>query len=302
MRRSLPALIALALVAGAALTGCSTDTVGEAGACTVKSGSASESIRATGAFGTDPKAKVPSPLNATRTEATTLIKGDGKVVGKGGVAVVSFTFFEGTTGEAADTAVNYTPITSKAIGSGLANALSCARVGSRIAVVVPPKEGASMFGVGDGHSLVAIADVERALPARATGSRRAATPGFPTVVLAPNGQPGIVVGDRSEPKKLNAAVLREGDGSVTKKTDTLIVQTQTVSWADPTTATGTWEDGSPTTQTLSDGTALSKELVGRKVGSQVIVLLPKSDTQSGAAEVTVVDILGRVPAGSTGGN
>jgi peptidylprolyl isomerase len=298
VRRSVPALIATALVAGAVLTGCSSSTVADPGSCTVKSGSGSESIRATGAFGKDPKAKVPSPLRVTHTQATTLIEGDGKVVGTGGVAVVSFTFFEGGTGQSADTAVNYTPVTTKAIGKGLANALSCARVGSRLAVVVAPKEGASLFGVSEGDSLVAIADIERALPGRATGSPRPATPGFPTVVLAPNGQPGIVIGSRSEPTKTDSAVLRQGDGSVTKKTDTLIVQTQTVSWADPSTATGTWEDGSPTTQTLSDGTALSKELIGRTVGSQLIVLLPKSATQSGTAAATVVDILGRVPAGS----
>jgi peptidylprolyl isomerase len=296
VRRSLPALIALALVAGAALAGCSTDTVGEPSACTVKSGSGSESIRATGAFGKDPHAKVPAPLHVTRTQASTLIKGDGKVVGKGGVAVLSLTFVEGSTGQRADTAVNYTPITAKAIGSGLTDALGCARVGSRLAVVIPPKAGASMFGVQQGDSLVAIADIERALPARATGSRRTATPGFPTVVLAPNGQPGIVLGDRSQPKKVESAVLRAGDGAAAKKSDTLIVQTQTVSWSDPSTASGTWESGTPSTQTLSDGSALSKRLVGQRVGSQLIVLLPASASQSGSAEATVVDILGRVPA------
>jgi len=298
VRRSVPALIATALVAGAVLTGCSSSTVADPTSCTVKSGSGSESIRATGPFGKDPKAKVPSPLNVKAAQSTTLIQGDGKTVGEGGVVRAALTLFDGTTGElGAATAATYLPVTEKGLGAGLANAIACARVGSRLAVLVPPKQAAQL-GAPSGDTVAAIVDVQSVFPNRATGSPRPATAGFPTVVLAPSGQPGIVVGDRSEPMKTDSAVLRQGDGAVAKKTDTLIVQTQTVSWADPSTATGTWEDGSPTTQTLSDGTALSKELIGQKVGSQVIVLLPKKATQSGVASVTVVDILGRVPGSS----
>ncbi|GAA4193982.1 hypothetical protein GCM10022288_28640 [Gryllotalpicola kribbensis] len=295
MRRTLPALIALAVIAGAALTGCSSSTVGASSDCTVKSGGGSESIRATGAFGKDPEAKVPSPLNVKKAQSTTLITGDGKKVGTGGVAEVYLTLFDGATGQlGAQTSANLVPVTSKSLGAGLADAISCATVGSRLAVVLPPKE-AALFNAPSGDSLAAIVDISSAYPDRATGSRRAATPGFPTVVLAPNGQPGIVLGSHDEPTKVKTAVLKQGDGAVAKKSDSLIVQTQTVNWSDPQTASGTWENGSATAQTLSDGSALSQALIGKKVGSQIIVLLPASKSDSGQASATVVDILGRLP-------
>jgi hypothetical protein len=292
VRRSIPALIATALVAGAVLTGCSSSTVAQPTACTVKSGSGSESVRVSGAFGKTPDAKVPSPLNVKKAQATTLITGDGKVVGEGGVARLVITAYDGATGAMAGQPQDgYIPITSDGLGADLARAIGCATVGSRIVAVVPPQQGQST------SSLVAVVDIKQAVPSRATGAPRTGTPGFPTVVLAPNGQPGIVIGSRDEPTKVKSAVLRQGGGAVAKKSDTLIVQTQTVSWSDPSTASGTWESGSPTGQTLSDGSALSKELIGQKVGSQVIVLLPKSASGSGSAAVTVVDILGRI-AGS----
>jgi peptidylprolyl isomerase len=294
VRRSIPALIVLAALGGAALTGCSAST--QASACSVTSGSGSDSITATGAFGKAPKAKVPSPLTVKKTQSSTLIEGNGRQVAKGGVAKLSITLYDATSGAAGQTQSGYFPISADQIGKGLTNALTCAQQGSRIAVVVSPKDGATTLGAAEGGTAVAVVDVESALPGRATGHSRPKTPGFPAVVLAPNGQPGIVIGDDAAPTKVDSAVLKQGDGRKTKKSDTLIVQSQTVTWADKTTATGTWEQGSPATQSLNDGSALSKELIGKTVGSQVEVLVPKSKSTDGEASVTVVDILGVLPA------
>ena len=295
MRRTVPALIVIAALAGAALTGCSTSS--EASACNVTSGSGSDSITASGKFGQDPKAKVPSPLNVSRVESSTLIKGTGPQVNKGGAAQLAITVFDGETGAGGQTQSGFFPVVGSQISTGLADALACTTEGSRIAVVLPPKDATTLGA--QGGSAVAIVDVEKALPNRATGRSRAATPGFPTVILAPNGQPGIVIGDHAEPKKVSAAILKEGEGAKAKKSDTLIVQTQTVSWADPTSASGSWEQGSPATQTLNDGSALSSELIGKRVGSQVIVQVPASKSSDGNASATVVDILGVLPASAS---
>ncbi|MFC4244721.1 peptidylprolyl isomerase [Gryllotalpicola reticulitermitis] len=292
MRRTVPALIVLAALAGAALTGCSASN--EASACTVTSGNGSDSVTATGKFGQDPQAKVPSPLNVSKTESSTLIKGTGPRVNKGGAAELSVTIFDGSSGASQPTQTGVFPVVASQISKGLANALACTNQGSRIAVVIPQKDGASMFSVQG--TVVAVVDVDKALPNRATGHVRPATPGFPTVILAPNGQPGIVIGDHSEPTKVSSATLKQGDGAKTKKSDTLIVQTQTVEWSDPTSASGSWEQGSPATQTLNDGSALSSQLIGKRVGSQIIVQVPKSKSSDGNASVTVVDILGVLPA------
>lgn len=293
MRRTLPALIVIAALAGAALTGCSGSSDASA-ACSVTSGNGSDSVRATGAFGKDPKAKVPSPLNVKRTESTTLIHGTGPRVKEGSAAELSVTVFDGASGASEPTQSGFFPVVASQLSKGLTKALACANQGSRIAVVIPQKDGAKLFNAQG--SVVAVVDVTKALPSRATGKARQATPGFPTVVLAPNGQPGIVIGTHDEPKKVRSAVLRQGDGAVAKKSDTLIVQTQIVSWSDPSSASGTWENGSPAAQGLSDGSVLSSQLIGQKVGSQLIVLTPKSKSTDGSASATVVDILGVLPA------
>jgi peptidylprolyl isomerase len=293
VRRTVPVLIVIAALAGAALTGCSGSS-GATAACSVTSGNGSDSIRATGGFGKDPKAKVPSPLNVTRTESTTLIKGDGPVVEEGSAAELSVTVFDGASGASQPTQSGFFPIVASQLSKGLTRALACAREGSRIAVVIPQKDGADLFNAPG--SVVAIVDVTKSLPSRATGAARPATPGFPTVVLAPSGQPGIVLGGHSEPKTVRSAVLRQGDGAVAKKSDTLVVQTQTVNWSDPSSATGTWEKGAPAAQGLSDGSVISTQLIGQKVGSQLIVLTPKSKSTDGQASATVVDILGVLPA------
>ncbi|HEY0246633.1 MAG TPA: hypothetical protein VGC45_00090 [Gryllotalpicola sp.] len=290
-RRSLPALIVLAAVAGAALTGCSASN--EASGCTVHSGNGSEAVTASGKFGADPEAKVPSPLNVTTTQSSTLIRGTGARVAKGGAAELAITLYDGATGAASQTQDGFFPITSQQFGSGLADAIECANEGSRIAVAVSPKGGASQLGATG--SVVALVDVKKVMPDRATGHVRPATPGFPTVVLAPNGQPGIVIGSQKEPKKSATAVLKKGDGAKAKKSDAVVVQTQTVSWSDPTSATGTWENSAPTAQQLNDGSALSKALIGQTVGSQIEVLTPKAKSSDGTASVTVVDVLGVLP-------
>ncbi|WP_022880700.1 FKBP-type peptidyl-prolyl cis-trans isomerase [Gryllotalpicola ginsengisoli] len=295
MRRSVPALIVIAALAGAALTGCASS--GSDQSCSVKSGAASEAITATGKFGKDPKATVPSPLNAKKTQATTLIKGDGAKVEEGSAAELSVTLYNPANGEPGQTESGYFAVATDQIGKGLTHALECATAGSRLAVVISPNDGASDLGAAKGQSIAAVVDVEAAVPGRATGDARPATPGFPTVVLDTDGRPGIVIpADQAEPKKLQTAVLKKGDGAKTKKSDTLLVQTQTVTWSDKTSATGTWESGSPAAQQLNDGTALSKALIGQTIGSQVEVLIPASKSDDGEAEVTVVDLLGVLPA------
>jgi peptidylprolyl isomerase len=297
VRRTVPALIVLAAVAGAALTGCSASSQASAD-CTVSSGTASDSVRVSGTFGEAPQATVPSPLNTAHTQSTTLITGKGPRVSAGGAARLAVTIYDGQTGQQSQqTQSGYFPVDPSQISKGLAHALECATEGSRIAVVIPQSDGGDMFG-GQGSAVV-IVDVEQALPNRATGRVRPATPGFPTVVLAPNGQPGIVIGAHQEPTKVSSAVLKQGDGKKVTEKDTLIVQTQTVTWADPTTATGSWEQSAPGTQTLSDKSAISSQLIGKTVGSQVIVLVPKAKAEDGQSAATVVDILGVIPASAS---
>src|SRR5205085_1754555 len=124
--------------------------------------------------------------------------------------------------------------------------------------------------------------------------------GFPTVVLAPNGQPGITIpASGSAPKTLRTEQLKVGDGGTVKKDSLVILQYTAVGWENKNVVLSSWQSGSP--DLVSIGTGQSQEnqalpqsvlgqLIGKQVGSQVVIEAPTEGQVPAAA--WVVDILG----------
>jgi hypothetical protein len=97
--RKLPALI---VVAGllATLTACSTSSApGSAGCTTPATGDASSVVTASGTFGSKPTVKIPTPVNTSHTEVSTLIQGHGQLVTKGTPTLIKYVILSGTTGK-----------------------------------------------------------------------------------------------------------------------------------------------------------------------------------------------------------
>ncbi|GAA1508991.1 peptidylprolyl isomerase [Agromyces terreus] len=307
MRSSL-ALIATAGLVAVALTGCATAPAPEAAP-----GNSSEAITVTGKLGSEPKVSFPTPLEPAETQCTEIIAGSGPLLEEGQLALVGFAVYNGVTGdqiaaqgfdEAVPLATNNQPMV------GFTKALTCAREGSRVAVVVPPKDGFGPNGnaslqVEPTDSLVVVMDVERAFPARADGTTQLTRDGFPAVVLAPDGRPGITVPQIDPPKSLQQETLLAGSGQVVEDGDTVVVNYTGVLWDDGTVFDSSWENGAPVTFTVgADAQVIpgfSKAIVGQKVGSQVAVIIPPSEGygDQGNAQVPanstlffVVDILG----------
>ncbi|MFF2274072.1 FKBP-type peptidyl-prolyl cis-trans isomerase [Agromyces sp. NPDC058136] len=302
--RSSFALIATAGLVAVALTGCTAP----APAPEATEGNASSLVEAGGKFGEAPKVDFPTPLMPSETECTELIEGEGPLLTEGQMTLVGLAVYNGATGDELQVtgfgSEDAVPITvSDTTLPGLKKGLSCAREGSRVAVVIPEKDGFGpngnqSIGINPGDSIVMVLDVQRAFPSRADGAIRLSRDGFPAVVLAPDGRPGITVPKNDPPEQTEVEVLKEGSGEVVESGDTVVVQYTGVLWSDNSVFDSSWEKGSPVSFTVAEGEGsqvipgFSKAIIGQTVGSQVGVIVTPEDGYGDQANA-------KIPAGST---
>ncbi|QDZ13718.1 hypothetical protein [Humibacter ginsenosidimutans] len=290
--RRLGTVAVAAAIVAVGLTGCSAAGSGDC----VQPGAASELIPSSGTA-TASSWKFPKPLHADSLQKSTLTSGKGAEIVDGQPVILDVGIFNGLTGKAVVTAAQGGMISASTSGSqlpGLQKALLCSTVGSRIAVTgtvtqVLGKE--AQLNIPASSTVVAVATVKKAFLARADGTPRPGQPGMPTVVLAPNGQPGIKIPSHDAPKTLSTAILKQGSGETVKKGDYTVVNYTAVAWNSPdTVASSSWQNGSADIWPATDGsvpTTVTNKLIGEKVGTQLIVVTPGSN-----ATAYVIDILG----------
>lgn len=316
MRKLLVILVTAGLLVS--LSGCAGVSLGASCAPVYPSGSNSALVSADGALGADPKATFPTPLVSKDIEVTELAKGDGKVVQPTDVVDFQVTALLGTSGEVL-TASGYdetAPIRRSAVDADpLGQMLQCTSVGSRVAATATfetifPGVNPSEQGMKAGDTIVLVMDVQRVFPSRATGTDQLAPGGFPSIVLAPNGQPGFTFGSSTPRTDLAWAVLKQGNGAVVKEGDLVVAQATGAVWDSGSIFYSSWDAGNPinllaaSTADNPDGLppGWAKALIGQKVGSQVIVSMPPSEgypagtaptgVTDGNTLVIVFDILG----------
>jgi FKBP-type peptidyl-prolyl cis-trans isomerases 1 len=312
VRKTAALIVAFGMLA--ALTACS-GTAGAQGCDSpITSGGASSVVTATGELGSEPKVDFPTPVVTQKTQRTQLLPGDGPALQNGQAALVELTLLNGATG-AELTKTAYDGIGGSLITVGpsdfpaLSRGLECATVGSRVAIVGSAKDthdgqASEAQGIGADDSFVFVVDILKAFPAKAHGAGQVPEEGMPSVVLAPNGTPGITIPNSSAPDKLKVAVLQAGDGAKVADGDYVVLKYTAVNWDDGEVSDSTWKDGPAVVRemvksdTVPEG--LVKGLVGKRVGSQVLLVIPPTaDGSSSAATdatlVYVVDILGIIP-------
>ncbi|WP_375389230.1 FKBP-type peptidyl-prolyl cis-trans isomerase [uncultured Amnibacterium sp.] len=318
--RLLAGSAAAALVV-AALTGCAGGSA-SVGGCTPKAspGAASEGVTATGAFGTEPTVGFRTPAQVNAVEASQLIAGSGAPITSKQEIVADVTFLDATTGDVV-LKTDYTAaaaarfVVGTVAVTGLRKALVCARVGERLAVVMPAGQGipaaSRPASLSATDSVVAIVDVRKAYLARANGTDQVMAGGLPSVVLGPDGRPGITLPEDAPPTTLQVANLKKGSGAVVRDGQTAVVQYTGVVWKPGDAANGqvfdsSWTTGAPVDLPVKKGQiipGLVTALAGQRVGSQVIAVIPAkqaygsqstSTIPANATLVFVVDVLGRV--------
>lgn len=332
--RKLPVLLVIA-GAALALTGCSSSvsnpsadaTSASSAECTAP-GKISDSVTVSGDFGAAPKVTFKTPLATPKTtERSVVITGKGKEVAKtGSVLDVSYTAYNATTGKTIDTTEYGADAKSTQLSvdkakyiPGLVAAVNCSVSGDRVVAVMPPadgfgKEGSSGFGIGAKDSMIFVIDVNKVTAppvvlAKANGADQKAEAGLPAVKLAKDGAPTITIPKTDPPTELKIADLKKGEGAVVGDGDTVSVQYTGVIWASGKTFDSSWDKKSGPVSFPTSGVipGFSKALVGQKVGSQVIAVIPPADGYGAAGVpnagigatdtlVFVVDILGTTPA------
>lgn len=308
--RKAPALLLSAGLLTAALTGCA-PAAADACVSTTPDGAASKLIDVSGDFGSAPEVTMPTPLKATQTERTVVTEGDGAVITGDQLVEMSFALYNGTTGEPIEQAAYGEPsiyLPSQLL-PGMTASLHCASVGSRIAVAIPSEDAfgadGAAAGLSENDTIVLVADITDAFLAKADGAPRPIVePGFPSVVTAADGTPGVTIPKSDPPTELKVAVLKAGDGEKVTESNSMVVHYTGVLWEEGTVFDSSWEKGVPTVfnaEGIVPG--LATALVGQQVGSQVLVVVPpklgygeegNGAVPANATLIFVVDILGTI--------
>jgi peptidylprolyl isomerase len=316
--RKLPALI---LAAGllASLAACS-PPVSTLAHCepVFPSGENSNSVEVSGASGAQPSAEFPTPLVARSGELTVVERGEGDPIFPGQTIEYIVSQFDPASGEYMGSIGLDTParaIVGSAVGEGTdpyADLLACTAVGDRVVVTTDVKSAlGDTFDpetmTGGDTTLVFVYDITAAYLGKANGWDQLPQAGFPSVVLSPNGRPGITVPGNEPPTELQIATLKAGTGATVEEDDNVVLQYTGVGWETGTVFDSSWasETGAPTTLSPEGVVGgFAKAITGAKVGSQVIVVIPPGEEygypagagpQGDDGNVTmifVIDILG----------
>ncbi|WP_411700809.1 FKBP-type peptidyl-prolyl cis-trans isomerase [Conyzicola sp.] len=321
MRTLTAAIITVGLVAS--LSACATVGPSESsGSCepTSMSGDASALVDATGEPGTVLTPEFPTPLITDGIEVSTISSGDGDTVYPGEIADFHVTFADATTAEViALEGLDAASIVRRTAGdgTGLGDVLACASVGDRLGITAEAGEIGLASDPEDTTTVVLIIDVVRAFPGRADGVAQLAVNGMPAVALAPSGQPGVTIPSAEAPEDTQTATTILGSGETIEEGDGVVLHQTILSWETRAMLETTWVDGEkpavPTTVLATEDNtgsrsgvipALADALIGAKVGSQLLVVVPPGDDSfaegatlpTGATAtdtlVYVVDVLG----------
>jgi len=292
-------------------------------ACTpvVPTGTSAGYVEASGAFGSEPDVDFPTPLETDGAQQAVIDAGEGDPIAAGQIVDFQVSLFNGENGELI-TASSYDPEdaplrrTAGAELDLLAEAVQCAQVGSRIAVTGAIEDvfGADTLdpslGLGNDDAIVMVLDVQAAYLGRATGLPQLGASGIPAVVTTPDGIPGVTIPNEAPPTELRAHTLVLGQGAALEEGDRAVLHYTGLLWSTKTVFDSSWERGAPATFpviSFEDDPAgivpgLAQGLVGKTVGSQVIVVIPPelgypagqapATIPDGSTMVFVVDILG----------
>ncbi|MBW4040604.1 MAG: FKBP-type peptidyl-prolyl cis-trans isomerase [Acidobacteria bacterium] len=253
------------------------------------SGPESAAVKVTGTGSTEPTVSFPTPTKVTTTERSTIRSGSGATVKQGDSVSLAYAMYDATTGKKLDSrgwsakSRVVFPVDAAQVLPGFAESIVCAREGDRVAAVIPASKafgtaGSKQIAVAGGDSIVFVADIVGLSPTRATGVSKALPTGFPQVTLASTGAPTVKIPATAPPKTLEIADSKVGTGATVQTGDTVTVQYQGVLWRTGSVFDQSWGKTGPTSfATTQVVPGFGKALVGQKVGSQVVAILPPSE-------------------------
>jgi peptidylprolyl isomerase len=256
----------------------------------VKPGSVSDSVKVASSFGADPKATFTTPLKSTKLERTVIATGDGAEV-KGGDSIdIALAAYNGTTGEALAASAGFdgqaaqtVKVDANAFVPGIVRGVECLPLKSRIAIAGPAKEmfgnvDLTQFKLKDTDTVVFVMDTVSKAITEANGVSVAPTAGFPTVKLASSGAPTVTIPKTDPPTETKSTLLKQGSGDTVLTGDTITIQYSGLLWRNGKVFDSTWTKGQPYSGIVDQFVpGFTKSLLGQKVGSQVLMVIPPAD-------------------------
>ncbi|MET8741502.1 FKBP-type peptidyl-prolyl cis-trans isomerase [Streptomyces sp. NPDC004728] len=171
------------------------------------------------------------------------------------------------------------------------------KVGSRVQLVIPPDLAYGDQGQGDikpKATLVFVVDVLKAtqIPASAKGTEVAQDNiDLPKVGTNTDGKaPKVTIPTKTDPPtKLVSNYILESKGEVVKDTDSVVVNYVGMTWKDGKTFDSTYAAGKTQTFPLAQVTlkGLKNGLVGKKIGSRVLLVIPPDQGFGDKAQQTI---------------
>ena len=254
-----------------------------------------EGVTVTGAKDAKPSIKFAAPFLVDATQIKVLDKGDGPVVKSGERVSVDYLGVNGQDDKEFDASygkgVASFVMNPELVLKGFHDGLVGQKVGSRMLLAIPPKDGYGVQGVpsagiGPTDTLVFVVTIKEAkqVLTRAQGTAVAPKAGLPTVKLDAKGKPTITLPGGAAPANLIAQPLITGTGPKVLKGQVISVNYTGVIWPGGKQFDSSW-DKSPANFAIGSGrviTGWDEGLVGQKVGSQILLVVPP-DKGYGAA-------------------
>lgn len=299
-RRVLPITAAAVLLAGTALTGCTTTGAASISAddCVtpLSPGALSDSIELSGDSADSLRVSLLEGMQTLNSERSLTVKAEdrSRVATEGSVVSGNVAYVDGATGEVLEVSNAFMSgegqeLFLASLTDPFSASLLCSAPGDVVSVVLSEQDSMS-FNYLEGN-LVLLAEVTEVSAAAAEGRVKALPAGFPAVTTNDEGRPGIVLPPQSAPSETKAAARISGDGPEVTAEQIVVGNVLTVDW-NGNLQGNTW-DSSVTSFGSESQTQSSfrAALTGFPVGSQVVVVEPGA---TGIATVSVVDILAAV--------
>jgi peptidylprolyl isomerase len=203
--------------------------------------------------------------------------------------------FNGTTGKLVDdgykagrTAEAYR-LARKDLIAGLTEGFLGAQKNGRLAFTIPPKlafgdQGNPQLGIGAKDTIVVVADVADVYTGlkQIDGTMTPTTADLPKVEFSsgPTKEPKVTVPKSAAPTETKAVTLVEGTGKPVGKGQTLNAQYHGLLWKDGSVFDSSWQRGGSADFPIGAGQMIpgwDKTLVGKKIGSRVLLVIPPKD-------------------------
>ncbi|MGV8908742.1 MAG: FKBP-type peptidyl-prolyl cis-trans isomerase [Propionicimonas sp.] len=279
---------------------------------TVKPIDSLDGIKVTGKRLATPKMTFKTPLVIDKTRVKVLAAGKGPGALGAGNVTVHYLGVDGRTGKTFDESFSKKPVTFNLaqVVPGFTTGLTGAKAGSRVLIAMPGTDGYDSAGgnpdagIEVGDTLVFVVDILSVSVAEPSGKVITPPAGLPTVT-AGTGKPTVTIPSGNPPSKMVAQTLIAGTGDKVAKTDAVTARYVGYSWK-----TGKLIDDGFDAPTTGKVTGLipgwQTGLVGKAVGSRVLLVLPPADgfpegsnnppVEAGDTVVYVVDLLFAAPA------